>query len=162
MNGKGKYVGIDGVERSGGISSSNKLHDSCYLLRNGEPGLMKSSCLLLSNPHSGPTSALAPTLTPTLQSLVENKDMVHTQQMTTSGPVSALAPIPTHRPVWPRWTTRTWSLRKLQPHRSLQAHSPQAPPPSRPRWTTRTRSLPEIRPTRTTPFTNLRLPERFQ
>ena len=60
MTGKGKCFEIDGVEGCGGSSSVNKLHNNCYFLRNGEPILNKDSCLLLSNPHSGHASALAP------------------------------------------------------------------------------------------------------
>ena len=82
MNGKGKYSEFGGVEGGSGRRSFNILDNKCYFFHNRKP-VLQDSCLLLSNPHSGPASALAPAPILPCASPVDNKDMVPPQPMTT-------------------------------------------------------------------------------
>ena len=82
MNGKGKYSEFGGVEGGGGRRSFNILDNKCYFFHNKTP-VLKDYRLLLSNPHSGPASALAPIPTLSCVVPVDNKDMVPPQPITT-------------------------------------------------------------------------------
>ena len=80
------------LKGNGGSGSSNNLYKHCYFLNNHKSVWNQKHSLLLSNPHPGPASALAPTPILPCAAPVDNPNLVTpltmTQQNYTLSPTS--------------------------------------------------------------------------